>query len=430
MQYVTRDFGNASFIFNTQTGDSLFLNGTLASQALQCVNRSDFKLPETFLSQFNRQDQNDILNDWSAIQQLVKKFLKGKSPSNENILNGPKEKNSLELLSEYAICNWVPINVNLELTGRCNQRCRGCYLDNFDAKGLIKQHLFRLGNDLLAENSLFLLLTGGEIFLRPDAMEIMNYYTKLGFILEIKTNGSLLNDKIIKDLSALTLLDVQISIYEVSDGWSDYTQTVYPIKQIECSVKAMADAGIPLTLSVLVGKHNIDRIREIHDYLLRLGVNIFYSPYITPNRSGNGKATSFRLSAKEMEGKLRPFLEEINGFTPQKIYRNCQDSLTVCYAGRDQIAIGPDGIVYPCLDLRLPLGNLLQQPIKEILISRRKTMEQFSLREMTQCNVCHLRDYCDSCIGIALVENGDFRKPSRHKCDVINFYSHKKEVKQ
>jgi radical SAM protein with 4Fe4S-binding SPASM domain len=79
--------------------------------------------------------------------------------------------------------------------------------------------------------------------------------------------------------------------------------------------------------------------------------------------------------------------------------------------------------VYPCLDLRVPLGDLKFEDIETILSRRKQVLEAFRFREMSICKACEIVDFCDSCIGVALVENEDYRIPSLHKCDISHFYN-------
>ncbi|MFH1173490.1 MAG: radical SAM protein, partial [bacterium] len=364
-----------------------------------------------------------IAEDWQTIKKSMVKFLDSGYNNNESPEKIPADKTALEKLSEYAIKNWQLTNANLELTNLCNNRCKWCYTDDFKLYGLSKDHLINLADELLKENVLFLLFTGGEIFLRPDVMEIIEEFAKRKFIIELKTNGTMINDSIIERLSGMPLLDVQVSIYGINDGWSEEMQAVYPYNKIRGSIRKMINAGIPVTQSVLVGKHNVGNLANIHNRLLESGAKVFYSPYITPNRSGPGQEIEFRLTHYEMEEKFRPFLEEIDAMPPQKQYRDCSNDKTVCYAGRDQIAIGADGRIYPCLDLRLPMGNIKDEKLTEIISRRKKTMDQFNLSDIAKCNNCSLGNYCDSCVGVALIENGDYRQPSQHKCDIVHFYN-------
>ncbi|MBI2065521.1 MAG: radical SAM protein [Candidatus Zambryskibacteria bacterium] len=419
---IVRDFGDASFITNRATRKSAFFEGPLASQATHLVGKPSYRLPDSFLDQFCPEDRSGIRMDFVEIRKVVLALSNelGNESENGDI---PAQKTALEELSAYAIRKWQLINTNLELTYLCNQRCSWCYLDDFQKEGLSRERIQGLAQELRLAGVVFVLLTGGELFLRKDAIFIAEDLEETGFVLELKTNGTALSPSRIERLACLRPYDIQVSVYETQTGYSELTKSVYRFDRLVENVRQMLQQGLPVTLSVLVGKHNIDRIDEIHEALTGVGAPIFYSPYITPNRGGSGKEVFFRLSRREMEEKFKPFLGRISGFPSQKKYRDCRNR-TACFAGRDQIAIDPQGVVYPCLDLRIPLGDTFSESLTEILSRRKQLLTQFSLREMQQCMSCRDRNYCDSCIGLALIENDDYRIPSRHKCDVVRFYAH------
>lgn len=423
MRYYQRNFGDAFFAYNISTGSAFFIEGPLSFAAESSINSGKIFLPNTLLNQYDKSDQLFIRQDWDEVSIALGDFLNSDQGIGNYALPTNEKSVAFEALSQYAVQNWQLVNVNIELTHQCNQRCRWCYLDDFKKATLSRERLLLLADELYDLHALFALFTGGELFLRSDSIDIMNDFAKKGFVLEIKTNGTLLKDSVIDALSDLPLLDIQISIYEMQHGWSDNTQSFYPFKKIQQSICKMVDKNLPLTLSVLVGKHNIDKIYEINSQLLELGANVYYSPYITPNRSGPGQEISFRLSAEEMEQKFLPFLRSINYQFNQKKYRSCDESDVVCYAGCDQIAIDPFGVVYPCLDLRIPIGSIVKRSLSRVLKHRKDVMNRFTLNEMLRCKSCSIRDYCDSCVGISILEHGDYRKPSQHKCDVIHFYA-------
>jgi len=162
MRYITRDFGDASFVFDTGSGNSLFFEGTLASQALQLINGGNRVLTGAFLSRFNSEEHQQIQQDWEVIQKNLKNFLKNDAPTSNNDVAGLSEKSAFEELSGYAIRNWQLVNVNLELTTHCNQHCRCCYLEELQLKGLSRSRLVRLADELRAERTCcsFCLLAG------------------------------------------------------------------------------------------------------------------------------------------------------------------------------------------------------------------------------------------------------------------------------
>jgi hypothetical protein len=91
----------------------------------------------------------------------------------------------------------VPLGGTVELTRRCNNRCEHCYnnLPATDSRALAEElhtdELNRILDEAAAAGCVWLLLTGGEIFLRPDFGEITPRKQK-GFARHSFTNGTLI----------------------------------------------------------------------------------------------------------------------------------------------------------------------------------------------------------------------------------------------
>jgi MoaA/NifB/PqqE/SkfB family radical SAM enzyme len=77
-------------------------------------------------------------------------------------------------LHRRAAARRQPVNGTFELTERCNLACRMCYVCQApgDAAGLAKElpaaEWVELARQAVDNGMVFLLLTGGEVFLRPD----------------------------------------------------------------------------------------------------------------------------------------------------------------------------------------------------------------------------------------------------------------------
>lgn len=420
---IARSYNNATFIYNRQYNKSIFFEGELAESAFNYYNDFQYDIPKSFFDNYREEDKENIIDDFKSIKEAINNFVLKSNKidnCNDKVID---EINSLKEFIKYAQTNWQPINASIELTSHCNLRCELCYLDNFEQKGLPFEDLKKLAYELKDNGVLFISFTGGEIFTRKDTLEIILFYYNLGFVIEIKSNALLLNKNLIQKLSEIYILDFQISIYEIDDIDSSYTNSHYNFTKLKENLQYLINYNIPLTLSVLVGKHNINSLDFIHKSLTQLGINnIFYSPYITPNRKGINKEKEYRLSYMELEENFKPFVENIDGFSKVEKYRNCSSSNIICYAGRDQIAISANGDIYPCLDLNLVLGSVKNEPINQILKKRFSILEPYKMQNIEQCTMCDIKDYCDSCIGIAMMENKNYKEPVSHKCDISRFY--------
>ncbi|MBS0458443.1 MAG: radical SAM protein, partial [Proteobacteria bacterium] len=95
----------------------------------------------------------------------------------------------MEEMGARALSLGIPLGVQLDLTYRCNERCIHCYLDH-DAHGeMTTAEILGLLDQLAAAGTFFLNISGGEIFMRPDLFEIVEYARKLQFSVKLKTNA-------------------------------------------------------------------------------------------------------------------------------------------------------------------------------------------------------------------------------------------------
>lgn len=423
---VIRSFNDAVFAFNRQNHKTLFIEGTVADIVPNLLKHPDKQITESYMRKIPLSYQAKAKEDVGLTQKTIRDFLSEFNVGEQAVLNSntsDTNETPMQRLLAYAIKEWQIINASIELNYHCNLQCQCCYTGNNTKKGLQQRELQLIGEQLLKIGTVFILFTGGEIFLRKDALDILNDFNKLGFILEIKSNGILLTNSLISELANLNLFSLQVSVYDIEDRHSVFTREYYQFSRLANNIRMATEQGVPLSIAVLVGKHNVGYLSRYHDTLQKLGaVDISYNPYITPLRDGTGKENVLRLSRKEMDEKFYPFLEKINGFVGIRKYRNRCKNGPVCYAGREQISIDPEGTVFPCLDLRLPIGNLLQDNISSILKKRKKLLKPYTFQKISKCWHCSIAEYCDSCIGTSLLENGNFTKPSQHKCDITHFY--------
>ena len=107
----------------------------------------------------------------------------------------------------------IPIIVQLDLTYRCNERCVHCYLDHEDHGEMTTAEIKHLLDEMAAAGVRFLTLSGGEIFLRKDFFEILEYARELTFAVRLKTNAILVRKREAERLAGPGRREYQISIY-------------------------------------------------------------------------------------------------------------------------------------------------------------------------------------------------------------------------
>ena len=94
----------------------------------------------------------------------------------------------------------IPVNGSIEVSPLCNMNCDMCFVrlsqEAMDARGRLRtaEEWLTVAEQMRRAGVLFLLLTGGEPLLYPGFRELYLGLRKLGFILTLNTNGTLLDE--------------------------------------------------------------------------------------------------------------------------------------------------------------------------------------------------------------------------------------------
>lgn len=185
-----------------------------------------------------------------------------------------------------------PLHTFLELTYRCNLRCRFCQFIEILEKQ--KPHILKKAESSTIEikdaidqipRSTLITLTGGEPFLRKDLYEIVKYACRRHKV-HIITNGSLINDEIAGKLTDLKVRNrlcnglfwISVSIQgceTIHDAITripgSYKQSV---KGIEILNRHQKGSFPKINLQTVIGSSNIDQLTHIVELANNLNIGV------------------------------------------------------------------------------------------------------------------------------------------------------------
>src|SRR5579862_3595116 len=128
----------------------------------------------------------------------------------------------MQEMSQRALELGVPVSVHFDLTYRCNERCVHCYLDHDDHGEMTTAEIKRVLKELAGAGTFFLTFSGGEVLMRRDFFELLEYARKLMFSVRIKTNAVMIGEPEAQRMLELGVDQIQVSIYshrpEIHDG--------------------------------------------------------------------------------------------------------------------------------------------------------------------------------------------------------------------
>ena len=120
----------------------------------------------------------------------------------------------LQQMTEKALARNIPLSVQLDLTYRCNERCVHCYLDHEDHGEMTTAEIKHLLDEMADAGVFILTLSGGEIFLRKDFFEILEYARlERQFCVKLKTNAIMIHERQAAQIRDIGVESIQISIY-------------------------------------------------------------------------------------------------------------------------------------------------------------------------------------------------------------------------
>ena len=269
--------------------------------------------------------------------------------------------------------------VYIEITNRCNLACDFCHGTKRPLGTMPPEDFRRIAEKLRGETSYLYLHVLGEPLLHPQLKELLAIAGELGFRVCLVTNGTLLHKRREELLAAKSLHKVSVSLhsFEGNGGAGDlpaYLQQVWEV------CLPLSERGVLCALR-LWNEGTAPRLNGAVEAFLsqRIGRDVESLP-----RDARGNRT------------LRPnlFLERAERFGWPDL--NAPESgANFCHGFTRQLAVLWDGMVTPCcLDSEgdIPLGNLLSQPLEEILQGERAAAMAagFAARKPTEelCRRC------------------------------------------
>jgi len=338
-------------------------------------------------------------------------------------------------LHEQVVAQRVPISGSIEVTRRCNLKCIHCYnnLPLGDHKARLSELTFdehcRIVDEITEAGCLWLLYTGGEIFVRKDFLDIYTYAKQKGLLITLFTNGTLITPKIANYLVQWRPFSIEITLYgRTKETYEGITRIPGSYDRCMRGICLLMERGLPLklkTMAITLNKHEIWEMKRFVEE--ELGLEFKFDAMINPRVDCFQSPLAVRLSPQEIVeldlqdpkrmGEWEGFCEHFNG----PVHRLDQsDELYHCGGGVNSFAIDPSGLLSICSFLRsdtwdLRIGNFREGWERSLLEGRQK-----KITRQTKCVACEIKAMCGMCPANGELENRDPEEPVDFLCQVAH----------
>lgn len=311
----------------------------------------------------------------------------------------------LDELYTRAADGHVPLGVMLEVNHACHLDCVQCYIGRDPReRPLSADEYRRVLDELAAEGALFLTFTGGEIFLRPDLVELLAAARTRGFAVTCYTSGTLINPAVADALAGLWLDAIEITLYsvrpEVHDG---ITRVPGSAERTMTGVRLLRERGVTVRVKAPIMTLNDGAHVEVAAFAHALGASHRFDATVAPRRDGDRTPLGYQLAQDRVARLHRDPL-----FGREDADDRCATSDGVCGAGRWGCDISPSGDVYPCLAFPYgaSAGSLRERSFHDIwhgspLMRQIRGLTAADLRDAAG-GCAHGHGECARCLGFLL----------------------------
>jgi radical SAM protein with 4Fe4S-binding SPASM domain len=325
-----------------------------------------------------------------------------------------------------ALQDRVPISCSFDVTYRCNLRCVHCYGGHLVAQGpaqageLGTDETLRLLREVADAGCLDLLVSGGEPLLRDDFADIYVAACRLGMLLTVFTNGTLVDDQVLSVLSEYPPRRVEISVYGASEAtYEQITRVPGSFARAMRGIHSLSEAGVPLGLKTMILKDNVDEVSAIEALADDLGVRFRMDPLVTPRLDGDPRPLEQRVdpevaAAVELGSEQR--VRDAAGFRERQEAAPDDSALYDCGAGLMGFHLDPRGGMHPCLMSQYIAVDTNGGGIAAAWPRLVETMEGLRRKEDSACVGCNLKAVCGYCPGLFALETGSAYEHADYLC--------------
>lgn len=255
-------------------------------------------------------------------------------------------------------------------TMRCNLKCYGCYAGEYSKTDLglsyeLVDRIISEGKDIGVH---FVVVSGGEPFVRKDLLGIYEKHDDVGF--QIYTNGSLLDEKMAERLAELGNVMPCISIEGYEKG-TDERRGEGHFRKIMAAMDRLREAGVVFGFSATATRHNADVIvqDEFMEMLVEKGATLgWYFSYIPIGREPDLSL----MPTPAQRDHQRQRVSELRNTYPVLLADFWNDGWMtngcICAAER-YFHINANGDVEPCVFAHFAADNIKNKPLAEALNS-------------------------------------------------------------
>lgn len=298
-----------------------------------------------------------------------------------------------------------------ECTLRCNLNCLHCGSDCRKVnmpEDMPFTDFARVLDDIALEkdpSKIMIVTTGGEPLVRKDIVECGREITRKGFVWGMVSNGMLLDENKLRQLTDAGLKTIAISLdgFEAEHNWMRGSDKSF-CKAVN-AIKALTKSSITWDVITCVNEKNFSSLSKFKDFLLELGVTQWRLFTVFPmGRAANN--VELQLTPEQFR-LLMEFIKEERAKGDIGISYSCEGFLGgyemevrdypfFCGAGINTASVRYDGAISGCLSIRsrFDQGNIYRDSFMDVWNKRFEIFRNREWMKQGTCSNCKVWNLC------------------------------------
>lgn len=318
--------------------------------------------------------------------------------------------------------DYRPVTCVWEVTMGCNMRCGHCGSSCTDAlpDELTTEEAIAVIDQIAELGLRWITLSGGEPLTRKDLPVLVEYLNKKNIVVNIITNGWMMNEEMARKLKDAGISTVAISV----DGTKEIHDKIRKkdaFEHVKMAVKNLKSLGITTGAVTTISKLNINILGELKEDLISMGVDSWQVQLGLP--MGNFKERpDWVVEPKEVndiidfcyetakEGRIRIYPADCIGYYSYKDLKTKEISFKNslypiwdgCNAGVKSFGLLHNGDVLGCTSIRSKEfieGNLKEKQLKDIWFDDNAFSWRRAITKEKLSGMCGECKYGNTCLG-------------------------------
>jgi MoaA/NifB/PqqE/SkfB family radical SAM enzyme len=267
----------------------------------------------------------------------------------------------------------LPLSFDLEVTARCNNDCRHCYINlpagdrAARAKELSLAEISRIADEAVSLGVVWCLITGGEPLLRDDFCDLYLALKRKGLLLSVFTNATLINEEHIRLFKRYPPRDIEVSVYGVTqETYERVTQRPGSFAAFMRGLDRLFACGVKVRLNAMALRSNVQELPAIARFCRERTKDYFrFDPLLHLRFDGNARRNA-EIRAERLSPEAIVALERADEerfawlvkasdklIVSEFAHTGC-DHLFHCGAGNSSFNVSYDGLFRLCPSLWHP----------------------------------------------------------------------------